>query len=396
MRLLTQLEVDRLSLLSRNGVPVGLLEPTSTGLGKSIMDAIGDFRDFLREQGVHDFETQSQGPDNKATVQALILTPNDEFVRADASLYRPVTKQGDPRVWFSRLKSHVDAGDILAVAAWKGTLYVFDITKLDLGELDKRGGAFGHFLAPFFVEKVSVVDELRSALTAIAAKGFILSEGSADTTVGMLLEAELGIRANSSRAPDYKGIEIKAARAGRTNRHNLFARVPDWELSNLKSSQAVLDAFGYVKDGRRQLYCTVVAGRPNPQGLYLRVDADAGLLWERSGLAGLENVVAWTTSSLEDSLKEKHSETFWVNAESRKVGTAEEFRFTSVEHTSNPIYEQLVPLIESRHVTMDHLNREKNGRAAERGPLFKLKHGSLGLLFPPSTRYDLITRQMVA
>ena len=32
-----------------------------------------------------------------------------------------------------------------------------------------------------------------------------------DTEVGRLLEELLGIRANSSRSPDYKGIEIKAA-----------------------------------------------------------------------------------------------------------------------------------------------------------------------------------------
>ncbi len=392
MRLLTQIEVDRLAVLSRNGVPVGLIEPTATGLGKSIMDAVEDFRKFLADEKVHDFSSQPQGPESKVLVPAVILTAEDHFVRADASLYRPNTKQGDPRIWFSRLRSFADAGDILAVAHWRGRLHVFDLTKLDLVELELRGGEFDHFMAPFFIDKFRIVEELRAALGVIAAKGFIVSEGSADTTVGMLLESELGIKANSSRAPDYKGIEIKAARANRTNRHNLFARVPDWGLSSLKSSQQILNAFGYVVDGRRQLYCTVAAERPNPQGLFLAIDESAGLLWEKSTRSELPNVVAWTLEGLEASLKEKHSETFWVQAESRKFGTSEEFRFVSVEHTSNPIYEQLTPLIASRHITMDHLNREKNGRAAERGPLFKLKHGSLGLLFPPSAHYDLVAR----
>ncbi|WP_166870844.1 MvaI/BcnI family restriction endonuclease [Salinibacterium sp. ZJ450] len=389
MRLLSQTEVDRLSLLTKAGVPISLLEPTQTALGKSIIDAVEDFRRFLSEQGVHDYETQPQGQDNKKVVPALLLTEEDRFVRADASLYRPRTKTGDPRVWFSRLKNHVRGGDIIAVAYSGGQLFIFDISRLDLERTQARGGAFATFLAPFLQRKVSAVEELLGAMVAVAAKGFIRSIGSADTTVGMLLEAELGIKANSSKAPDYRGIEIKGARGNRSNRHNLFARVPDWSVSPLKSSQAVLDEFGYIKDGRKQLYCTVSTGRPNGQGLFLAVEEAEGLLWERSVNSSREKVVAWPISGLEESLRMKHAETFWVTAESRRLGADEEFRFHRVEHTANPILEQLVPLVRTRHITMDHLVREKNGRAAERGPLFKLKHGSLGLLFPPSTVYDL-------
>jgi hypothetical protein len=390
MRLLTQTEVDQLNVLTANGVSFALLEPTGTGLGKSIMDAVEDLREYLREQDVHDYSCQPKGPDFKQTRTSWVLTAHDTFVRADASLYRPRTKDGDPRIWFSRLKQHAVASDILAVVAFKRELFVFNLTQLDLRALEHIGGQFADFLAPFFVSHISVVDELRSALEVIASRGFIRSSGSADTTVGMLLESELGITANSNRAPDFKGIEIKASRAKRSNRHNLFARVPDWRLSNLKSSQEVLDTFGYLRDGRAQLYCTVSAGTPNPQGLYLEYDAATDVLWESSMRPDLPRVLAWTGRGLEDSLVEKHSETFWVSAESRRVGSDEEFHFTSVEHTSNPIVEQLIPLVEARKITMDHLNREKNGRAAERGPLFKLKHGGLSLLFPPSNTYSLV------
>jgi hypothetical protein len=392
MRLLTQHEVNQLAVLSRNGVPVGLLELTATGLSKSILDAVEDFRDFLDTQQIHDYAAQPQGTDFKKSVSAFVLMPDDSFVKADASLYRPTTKQGDPRIWFSKLHHYANAGDVVAVAASRGALYVFNVSRLDLARLESRGATFDQFLAPFFAQKFSVVDELREALVAISTKGFIRSTGSADTTVGMLLETELGIRANSNRAPDYKGIEIKAARSGRTNRHNLFAKVPNWDLSVLKSSQQVLDTFGYLVEGRRQLYCTVAAGRPNGQGLALDVDESTKTLWETSTRPDLTRVLAWTVPSLELALKEKHSETFWVKADSRKIGPDEEFHFVSVEHTSNPIIEQLAPLVSSRQITMDHLNREINGRAAERGPIFKLRFGALDLLFPPSSTYSLTTK----
>jgi hypothetical protein len=328
-------------------------------------------------------------------VEGYILIGSDKFVKADASLYRPSTKDGDPRVWFSRLGSYAAQGDILAICAQNGRLFVLNITTLDLAEIDSFGGGFSIFLAPFFAGKTSVVDELVGALMAISNRGFIHSVGSADTTVGMLLESELGIRANSSKAPDYKGIEIKAARADRMNRHNLFAKVPNWAKSTLKSSQNILDRFGYQKDGRQQLYCTVAADRPNPQGLFLSVDQKGENLWEKSVFDDVPFVAVWPVEELRSSLLAKHSETFWVGASSRRTSTGEEFHFTTVEYTSNPIVEQLIPLVNSRHVTMDHLVREKNGRAAERGPLFKLKHGSLGRLFPPSVSYDLGTGRVL-
>ena len=391
MRLMTQSEVDSLGALSEVDVPFGLIEPTPNGLGHYLMDATSEFRDFLASSGVHNYSEQLKGESNKKKVPAFVLMPNNTFVSAEASLYRPETKDGDPRIWFSRLNRLVSPSDILAVVTHKGALYVFNLTQLDLVKLSSVAGSFADFIAPFFVGKLSVVEELRGALSAISAKGFIASVGSADTTVGMLLEAELGIKANSSRAPDFKGIEIKAARAGRANRHNLLAKVPDWSLSNLGSSQALLDEFGYVDSttGRRQLYCTVQAERPNPQGLYLRVEAKQGLLWESSTRPDLEDVLAWRVSGLEAAISAKHRETFWVKAESVRDGGNESFHFVSAEHTSDPIVEQIVPLIESRHITLDHEVREKNGRAAERGPAFKLRHGGLGLLFPPSKFYPL-------
>ena len=142
VRLLTQTEVNRLNVLSSNGVSYALLEPTAIALGKGIIDAVEGFRKFLVEQNVHDFSTKPQGEPSKRIVRAFVLTADDNFVRADASLYRPTTKAGDPRVWFSRLKPHADANDILAIATYGHELYVFNVTRLDLAALDSIGWCF--------------------------------------------------------------------------------------------------------------------------------------------------------------------------------------------------------------------------------------------------------------
>ncbi len=48
MRKLTTLEIERIKLLTEKSVELCLIEPTETGLEKSIMDATGSVRTYLR------------------------------------------------------------------------------------------------------------------------------------------------------------------------------------------------------------------------------------------------------------------------------------------------------------------------------------------------------------
>ena len=55
MRQLTTLEIERIKILTENSVELCLIEPTETGLVKSIMDATGSVRNFLKSKKIHDF-----------------------------------------------------------------------------------------------------------------------------------------------------------------------------------------------------------------------------------------------------------------------------------------------------------------------------------------------------
>ena len=67
MRVLTAEEQNKIKLLTKNQVSLTLIEPTETGLKKSIMDATGSVRSFLKENQIHDYDLQGQGPENKST-----------------------------------------------------------------------------------------------------------------------------------------------------------------------------------------------------------------------------------------------------------------------------------------------------------------------------------------
>ena len=218
--------------------------------------------------------------------------------------------------------------------------------------------------------------------------------GRSDTAIGRTLETALGIAINSRREPDYKGIELKsfrrAPKKSRENRKTLFAKVANWKLSKFKSSREILNAFGYERDADFKLYCTVSTQVENSQGLSFQMDDKAGLLNERSSRPEVGAFATWQLQELREALAEKHNETFWVGALAHEIDGHEHFELRSVMHTRKPILSQFDILLEQGEITMDHLiKRNAKGRVSEKGPLFKIRAASLGLLFPPSVTHNL-------
>jgi len=228
-------------------------------------------------------------------------------------------------------------------------------------------------------------------LKKIAKKGFIPSTANADTSVGRTLERLLGIQMNSSKSPDYHGIELKSFRKNKGNRKTLFAQVPNWSLSKFKSSAETLDAFGYDRDGILKLNCTLSTKVRNSQGLKLKMDKGANWLIGNSDQKEFGDFEVWILQKLRERLLTKHRETFWIATISKKIDGKEFFQYNEVEHTRRPIVSQFDILIEQGIITVDHLiKRNAKGSASERGPLFKIKPNSLDLLFPPSKIYNLL------
>jgi hypothetical protein len=364
---------------------VAFLMPTSTGLKKSILDAIAPVREFLVRLGIHDYDPQQQGPENAVRTRAFFVT-SSATVPTTVSMYRPRTKQGDPRIWFRALPDHAEPGDLLALVAWKGEIYVLNATRLDIAP----GSAAQEFLSGLSADEARDADELLALVRAIAASGPVPAIGSGATAVGRTLESLLGIAINSAKKPDWKTIEIKSFRASRGNRKTLFAQVPDWSLSGCKSSAEILDLMGYDRPGAvRKLYVTVSAAKENAQGLRFRLDQPRDTLVEGSPGRGISNVATWRLAMLRRRLGEKHAETFWVEADSSFVDGREYFHYRRITHTREPVIAQLEPLIAAGNLTMDHLIKHDGAKVVEKGPLFKVDAKGYQLLFPRPRVYAL-------
>lgn len=394
MRQLTNVEIERIKLLTEKSVEVTLIEPTGTGLEKSIMDATGSVRIYLKDKNIHDYELQNQGQESKIQVNSYLIS-SDGLIQSVASLYRPNTKKGDPRIWFKGLGAYAKANDILGIISFENNLYVVNVSQLDFENL--INGIADNPLKELVNEISSlsreVADELLMLLRKISLQGAVPAMLQADTAIGRTLETLLGININSSKQPDYKGIELKSFRDKKGNRKNLFAQVPDWGLSKFKSSAEILNEFGYNRGDDFKLYCTVSAIVRNSQGLKLKLDTDVRQLVENSDKATVGDFVVWGLETLHKRLLEKHSETFWVAIDTLIIDNKEHFIYKSVEHTKKPIVSQFDILLEQGIITLDHLiKRTPVGKVVEKGPIFKIKPNALNMLFPPSQTYDLLAK----
>jgi hypothetical protein len=374
--------------LTKIGIEFSVFEPTMTGLKKSILDATQQVRTHFELEDFHYYWEQSQGPDYKVIKDAYLLS-DDEVIKSKASLYRPKTKQGDPRIWFRKLPSYSTPGDQVAIIIKDDVTYLINLSTTVIEQsLSDSNSQIKNFLESFVTQHNTIAEELLAKLKELAKSPFpALRTG--DTAIGFTLEAMLGIPANSSKLPDYKGIELKSGRGNKT-RTTLFAQVADWSISPCKRSAEILNKYGYEREDDFKLYCTITTQRENTQGLSFIYDQAKDQLQEWYNKKDL--VAVWPGELLRKRLKEKHTETFFVEAKSEKVDGVENFQLLKVTHTKSPILSQLLPLMQSGVITMDHLIKRsgKNNKVSEKGPLFKINKRDLGLLFPQPVTYSLI------
>lgn len=410
MRPFTPFEKTNMEYLVNHNVKFTQVQITATGLKKSILDATTPMRTYFKENNVHDYELQAQGPENKVTKKTYILT-GGKVIESTTSMYRPITKEGDPRLWIYGLKETTDADDIHAIIAQNpNELYVINLTKIDI---------------PRFCE-TDVENPIRDLVKGLSDYADIVSEEllwrlmefkgmwldtdlRADTAIGRQVEALLGIQMNASREPDYKGIELKSFRSQRPSiRKNLFCKVPDWDISFLKSGADIVEKYGYMSGGVKSYRNTLRCASPNTQNLRLNMNYPDNLLEieedrkiDVDTIKKVADVAVWRLQTLHQCLLTKHHETFWIEVDTRKGDAGQEqFRFNKIEHTRNPNVSQFDILLEQSMITVDLLlgrpkvdvatgNPKKGGDAVS----FKIKKSAAGLLFPQSRFYGFLGTQ---
>lgn len=379
-----------------------LLRVTPTGLDKSILDANAGVRTYFRATGFHDYAGQRQGDDGRVLRPASLIDATGRQATF-ASLYRPKTKKGDPRLWIQNLPDLAAPYDLLALTVIDGELLVTNLSaievveptprqpgvddqmRLEVGE--PRSGELPPGIARVLVsdplDEPNVAEALRQ-LRIVASSGWIDGDGAGDTAVGRTLETVLGIPMNSREKPDLSGCELKSFRKS-TNRASLFSKAPDWSRSRMKSSREIVQAFGKKAEDGLRIRHTVRVGHYNSFGLALGLDMPRRELHLITRDAPSDPIAAWDLSVLEEKLASKHKATFWLRAETRKGHAGEQFRYVSARLTRNPRVELLADLLDEGIITLDlRLSLRTVKKQGGDSYLFKLKPKDFGVLFPVS------------
>lgn len=401
MRPYNAFETKNVKFLVDKQVDFTTIQITETGLKKSILDATAPVRAYFKEKNVHDYEIQHQGPEHKHIIDTYILTEDAQYL-TKTSLYRPVTKKGDPRLWVNKIRDveFLRANDIFAIIAYRGILFTVNLNTVNIEKvcLSPIDTPLKDLILEVSHEKKSVSEELL-AMIRDRMTDWMPAEILADTGIGRTVESVLGIEMNPSKAPDYKGIELKSHREASRVRNTLFTQAPEWAISRLKSGRAIVEEYGYIPVGHthKSLHVTLTANRPNPQGLGLLVQSQVGLLeadeFAQNALPDgtfrkVNDVAAWHLMTLHERLLTKHHETFWIDAETKKESGREYFRVTEILHTKNPIPSQFDILLDQGQITVDFLLcRDSGGDTYS----FKIKGKARPLLFPQSDTYKIGT-----
>ena len=399
MRPYNAFETKNVKFLVDKQIEFATIQITETGLKKSILDATAPVRAYFKEKNVHDYDLQLQGPEHKRNVDTYIMTETARFL-TKTSLYRPVTKKGDPRLWVNKIRDieFLRANDIFAIIAHKNIFFTINLSTVDISTvcLSPIDTPLKDLIFELSREKNSVSDELLG-LIKDRMTDWMPAEILADTGIGRTVESILGIEMNPSKAPDFKGIELKSHREASRVRNTLFTQTPEWAISRLKSGRAIVDEYGYIPDGynHKSLHVTLSANKPNQQGLGLLVQPQLGLLeadefstipLDDGTFRKINDVVVWKLIKLHERLLTKHRETFWIDAETKIEFGREFFRVSEILHTKNPIPSQFDVLLDQGQVTVDFLLcRDSGGDTYS----FKIKGKARPLLFPQSETYNL-------
>lgn len=392
MRAFNDFEIANFRVLSNLGIRYTTFQTYWTALDKGYFDAIAPIRAFFQEEGIHDYSLQGQGQTNKEFRDGYLLT-NEASIPAKASLYRPNTKHGDPRLWFSKLHNYAQADDIFAMFHIGQSLYIINVTRTNvLSSIETEfNNPIKEILTSLQSQVMEVSQELLGKFRELYDNGhWYESEVQSDTGIGRAVESLLGIQMNSSREPDYKGIELKSKRLQRNSAKNgLFSQIPDWEKSHFKSGNEITQKYGYERDGHKTLQVTVQANRPNAQDLVLDITRNDEILemLERHDNVDKEHIVEWQLATLHSRLKTKHKETFWISVDNQIMDGKEYFKYSYIEHTRNPNIAEFDNLIMQQFISLELLLNRPSGRGDTWN--FKIKDRAMPLLFPESLLYKL-------
>ena len=228
----------------------------------------------------------------------------------------------------------------------------------------------------------------------VKSMGYIPSHRTSDTGIGKTFEDCVGVAENNINAPDLFGFEIKAHRENSSSYVTLFTRRPSFP----DDANSILNTkFGTPYPNNptlNSLHTSMFANKGNTyMGKYsfqLCVDQEAKkILIQVSDLQSgniLDKSTGYTFEEIEETLKNKLENLFYVSAKRQKSGGTELFLFHKADVYMHPSIERFINLLQEGEIMYDirigsYKSGANYGKAHDHGSGFRILPQSLGKLF---------------
>ena len=208
-------------------------------------------------------------------------------------------------------------------------------------------------------------------LQRVRETGPVEVTGRGSGRFGIAIEGALGISQNSSKAPDFMGIELKTKSRGTLQ--TLFSRTPSRYLVD-GGKAGFFERFSYedIKRERRALY-TSFSSRPDSLGFFLRaVDGKVEVCH------GVEALAEYDLARLEEALLSKLNQTVFLRLETSKVEGIEYCEVVEAIYCKQPSILRFIKLVASGMVFLDFtLSMKRGSTLKDHGFLWRVKGDAL-------------------
>ena len=219
---------------------------------------------------------------------------------------------------------------------------------------------------------------LLSKLEELATTQPLQAKGTSSGRFGLAIEEALGIEQNSSKSPDFMGIEIKTKASAKLQ--TLFSRTPS-QFVNFTDSLSLLKRYGYQRDGRIKLY-TSMNIHGDSLGFSILSNSNS-ILVSKDG----QDCIEFNHERLKEALHLKHKNSAFIDIATTRG--SRDFYLKSVCFCQTARYENFLRLLEQGYIYLDLTLSIKNNKAKDHGYLWRIPGHKTTELFDSTSIHQL-------
>lgn len=225
--------------------------------------------------------------------------------------------------------------------------------------------------------KSNELNRFKKFFKKISKQKFIKSLRGGSTSIGHLLEKEMGISENNKSHPDIdEKYELKSTRSNSKSLITLFTFDKNiWKINN----KSLIEQYGYFdKNSRHALYSTVNIN-PNEQGFYLKYNENNIVLKNTKS----ENIIAeWNVEVISEKFITKFNKLILSFADNEFKDGVESFHFNKAFLLSETSSENFKKGLKNGEISIDiRMHIKETGTVRNHGTGFRISKNKLMNLY---------------